>query len=220
MEILDLLNDCKLQILNKVNGAHEILLKNVAEKCQQHYDKEINFVIMGIAYGGEVEAVAKYMKLKKQKGKVYGFDTFEELHPKHLAKNKSSFEATCMDGWYRSPEYGTEKLSYEYQRHVLDKQGLDNAVLVKGEVHANSCKDIGNIALAFLDMDMEQSMRVGFEAVEKKIMSTGYLMLHDAIPKGHMKGLYEWTFDELTKHPDFVLDQVVRKSFTVVFMKK
>lgn len=197
-----------------------MLISYVDLVAQQYPAQELNFVIMGIAYGGEVEAIAKYLKINNLPGKVYGFDTFEDLHPKHLAKDKNNFEATCMDGWYASPEFGTQPLAYEYQRKVLDDQGLDNAILIKGEVAADSCKKIGPIHYAFLDMDMISSMRTGFEAVSDKIISGGYVMLHDVLPKGHLDYLYNWCWDEVMKDKRFVLDYAKRTAFSVVFKKK
>lgn len=167
-----IIDSLDLRILNKENEAYLVIM-DYAEKCLKKFDGSLNAVLMGIAYGGEVEAVAK---LWKGKGTVYGFDTFEDLHPRHLADTENGFEATCMDDWYT--KYGTEELNIEYQRKTLDKLG--NAVLTKGEVHKDSCKDIPNIHLAFLDMDILKSMKIGYSAVKDKLVPGGFLFLHDA----------------------------------------
>jgi hypothetical protein len=160
-----------LKILNKVNGANEVIF----EYAKKLTDNPVA-VLMGIAYGGEVEGIAQ---MWKDCGKVYGFDTFEDKHPSHLSSNKDSFPARCMDHWYNHKDYGTDELRYEYQRCVLDSLGLSNAILIKGEVNKDSCGDIEKIDLAFLDMDMVESMSTGFEAVKDKIVEGGYLFLHD-----------------------------------------
>ena len=162
-----------LKILNEVNGANEVIFE-YSKKVMDEVKNPVA-VLMGIAYGGEVEGIATMWK----SGKVYGFDTFEDKHPSHLSSNVDSFPARCMDHWYNHKDYGTDELKYEYQRGVLDSLGLDNAILIKGEVNKDSCKDIEKIDLAFLDMDMVESMRVGFEAVKDKMSSGGYLFLHD-----------------------------------------
>ena len=175
-------------ILNKVNGADEILFK-YASKVQSDFKMPLTAVLMGIAYGGEVEEIAK---IWKDRGEVYGYDTFEDLHPGHLFKGgeEHAYEKDCMGHWYKRKGYGTEKLAYDYQRNQLDEQGLDNAILIKGEVHKDSCKDLKKIHLAFLDMDMVESMDAGYNAVKDKIVKGGYLCLHDVIPANHIPRLY------------------------------
>ena len=185
----------KLKILNEVNGANKIIFE-YAQRVKEEV-KNPTAVLMGIAYGGEVEGISQ---MWKDCGKVYGFDTFEDKHPSHLSSNVDSFPARCMDYWYTHKDYGTDELKYEYQRGVLDDLGLDNAILTKGEVNKDSCKDIDKIDLAFLDMDMVESMRVGFEAVKDKIAKGGYLFLHDC---QNIQEVREWCEQVVMKDKRF-----------------
>jgi hypothetical protein len=172
--------------LNEVNGADKVCAEYHQKLLEEFPEEHLTGVIMGSAYGGEVEEIAK---LWKDRGTIYGYDVFEELHPKHLAEDKDGFDATCMDHWYQESVHGTEKMAYDYQRKQLDDQGLTNAILVKGEVHPESCKDLKEIHYAFLDMDIPFSMRQGYAAVKDKIKTGGYLFLHDT---QNIPGLTEW----------------------------
>ena len=174
-----------LKWLNKVNGA-DLLELEYSKKCLTEFEGDITAVIMGSAYGGAVEAIAK---LYKGRGKIYGFDTFEDLHPGHLHPDQGSFEVTCMDHWYNHPEYGKDLLSHEYQTTYLKDQGLDNAILVKGEVGPHSVKDIDKIHYCFLDMDIPTSMDNGYQAVKDKIVPGGYILLHDI---QNIKSVGDW----------------------------
>ena len=169
------LNQTQLQWLNNVNGADKICAE-YHQKVLDKFKTNLVAVVMGSAYGGELEYIAN---LWGDKGTVYGYDVFDDLHPKQICSDPKSFAATCMDYWYGLKEYGRDKMKLEYQQGVLDSLGLDNVKLVKGLVNKDSCKDIKKIHYAFLDMDMVESMSVGFEAVKDKIAVGGYLFLHD-----------------------------------------
>ena len=176
--------------LNKINGAETITIEYVKTLLDLETDKPLIGVEMGIAYGGGTEKVGK---IWKDKGKVYGFDTFKG-HPKHLAP-KGSLEANCMDNWYKKEVFGKDKLSYEYQRKELDKQGLDNVILVKGEVNEDSCKDIPYIHYALLDLDIKESMESAYRAVRDKILPGHVMFLHDVIPATHIPRVFHWFHD-------------------------
>lgn len=163
-----------MRTLNEVNGADKLCTK-YEKACLEEFSGELIGVVMGIAYGGDVERIAR--DVWGERGKVYGYDVFEATHPKHLAEDPNDFDATCMDHWYQV--YGVDHLSYDYQRTELDRQGLTNAFLIKGEVSPDSCKDLPYINYAFLDMDMVKSMAYGYQAVREKIVPGGYLLLHD-----------------------------------------
>lgn len=179
--------------LNEQNGADKICAK-YEKKCLTEFEGPLYAVVMGIAYGGDVERIAR--DTWGNRGKVYGFDTFESLHPRHLAEDVQSFEATCMDHWYLY--YGTDQLTYEYQRKQLDDQGLTNATLVKGEVNKDSCKDIPYLNYAFLDMDILASMQAGYAAVADKIVKGGYLLMHDVV--NNIPSLMEWYQKDIKPH--------------------
>lgn len=193
--------ETQLYWLNKVNGA-DLLEEEYAKKCLEQ-EGDIYGAVMGSAYGGAVEHIAK---LWKDRGKIYGFDVFEDLHPKHLSSDTKSFPATCMDHWYSLPEYGTEKMKLAYQQQVLNDLKLTNAFLVKGEVHLDSCKDIPYLNYVFLDMDMVESMRMGFNAVKDKIKKGGFLLLHDTQNIGELTNwrdnevLSDKRFKEIDRH--------------------
>jgi hypothetical protein len=183
--------ETQLKWLNNENGADEVCAK-YHQKVLDEFKDNLVGVVMGSAYGGEIEYMGK---LWQGKGTVYGYDTFEDLHPKQLATIKDSLAAICMDCWYEKEGYEPKTLSVKYQREVLDKQGLKNVKLIKGLVNKNSCKDIDKIHYAFLDMDMLKSMKPGFEAVKDKIVEGGYLLLHDI---QHFAELSKW-YDKVIK---------------------
>ena len=167
-----------------------------AKKTMEKFKKDIIGIEMGIAYGGCLEEIAR---MWGDKGKIYGYDTFEG-HPQHLVKDPSpgndrSFEAVCMNSWYDT--FGREKLTEEYIGGVLNELRYYNAILVKGEVNKDSCKDLDKIHFAFLDMDIYESMDAGYQAVKDKIAKGGYLILHDAVPHDHIPRLFQWYTEEV-----------------------
>lgn len=171
--------------LNHTNGA-DLICSEYHDKIMREFEGDLYGAVLGSAYGGELEAMAK---LWGDRGHVYGFDVFEALHPKHLAEDVNGFDAICMDHWYSEDVFGTAKMSEAYQRQQLDEQGLTNVTLIKGEVHKDSCKDIPKLHYAFLDMDIPLSMHNGYLAVKDKIVSGGYLFLHDT---QNIPGVGEW----------------------------
>lgn len=184
----------KLKWLNKHNGAAQICYK-LQQEIMNEFEGPLTAVIMGSAYGGELEALGR---LWKGRGTVYGMDVFQDLHPEHLAVDGSSDEARCMDHWYRPEIYGTNEMHIDYQRGVLDEAGLDNVILVKGEVNKHSCDEIVNIHYALMDMDMILSMKNGYSALKDKIVKGGYLCLHDVLPAPHLGGyIYGWWYNEV-----------------------
>jgi len=200
--------------LNKTNEANIHVLKVIGDESVRPVVNfmPINAVFMGIAYGGEVEEAAKILK---GKGTVYGYDTFEG-HPKELCKGDNPFEKECMDYWYKM--YGMEDLKYENQRAALDKQGLTNAVLVKGLINKDSCKDLDHIDVAFLDLDILESMQIGYEAIKEKMIPGSILMLHDVVPEHHIPRLNKWYKEEILEK-GWNLVEEVSKSFLVILKK-
>ena len=179
-----------LEELNDINGASFYTYKYAKEIMGRFGDKGIvNGVLMGTAYGGGIERIANVWG---QNGKVYGFDTFEDTHPTHLAEGNSE-ESACMDYWYNTK--GTDKLSLAYQTQMFKDMGLDNVTLIKGEVNKDSCKDIDNIHYAFLDMDILASMKAGYEAVKDKIVPGGLLLMHDVT--GNLPRVYDWFWEDV-----------------------
>ncbi len=185
--------------LNETNGADKIARLYHQKVLDEFPGEHVYGAVMGSAYGGEIEECAK---LWQQRGTIYGFDTFEDLHPKHLAPdgNETSFEATCMDVWYSPHVFGTDELAIEYQRKELRRQGLTNAVLIKGEVHPLSCKDIPKLHYGFLDMDMPTSMDNGYKAMRDKIVEGGYLFFHDTKNIASVGAWFQQDVLEADKH--------------------
>jgi hypothetical protein len=199
-----------LKTLNDINGADKVCEEYEKKILEQFKDNLIG-VLMGIPYGGDVERLAK---IWGEKGKIYGYDTFEG-HPKELAKDPKSFEATCMENWYK--QYGTEKTKYEYQRAEFDKMGFaDVVILRKGIVTKNSCKDLPYINYAFMDMDILKSMVDGFEAVADKMVSGGYLLMHDI---DNLPNLKLWWETEVLKDKRFEEVEPIR-ALTGILRKK
>ena len=188
--------------LNHVNGADELLFDYTSQLLTEFPDEHLYGCEMGIAYGGGVEGIAS---MWGERGSVWGFDVFEELHPKHLADDPTSFDATCMDYWYGSPDYGKERLALEYQQKIIDGLGLKNLTLVKGEVNKDSCEDIPKLHYAFLDMDIPFSMKQGYSAVRDKIVKGGYLFLHDT---QNIPGVGDWMREEVTGRDTKMWEQV------------
>uniref|UniRef100_A0A6M3KVT6 Methyltransferase n=1 Tax=viral metagenome TaxID=1070528 RepID=A0A6M3KVT6_9ZZZZ len=203
--------------LNSLNGADKIEAEYFT-KCLTDFDGELYGAVMGIAYGGQVEEMGKVWK---ERGKVYGFDTFEDLHPKHLAKDPASFEATCMDYWYGEDVHGTKNLAYSYIRGELDKQGLDNVILVKGLINANSLKDVPYLNYVMLDMDIIKSMKMGYNIVKDKIVKGGYLLLHDVIPPTHLPQLNDLYLNTILEDPQntWEIAKEQHQSFIVALRK-
>ena len=206
-----------LPYLNKLNGASEVEDK-YSQKCLDEFEGELTAVQMGIAYGGCSESLGK---LWKGRGKVYGFDTFEDLHPKELGE-KGTFESDCMDYWYQKDILGTEHLKYKYIREELDKEGLDNVILRKGLIGKDSLKGISSVNYALLDMDMYESMKIGYDLVKDKIVKGGYLLLHDVLPVHHLPKLYVLYVNTILDDKDIEWEVVEEKpqSFIVALKKK
>lgn len=181
--------------LNECNGADKVEREYFGRTLATfHNDYPLYGVVMGVAYGGSLQAMGKEWK---NKGHIYGYDTFEDLHPKHLIKDQEDREATCMDHWYQDNINGTEGLSKQAVRDGLDAHHIENVTLVKGEVHKDSCKILPGIHYAFLDMDLLPSMKTGYQAVKDKIVKGGYLLMHDVVAKNNLPRLHEWFFEDV-----------------------
>jgi hypothetical protein len=182
--------------LNDINGASQRTIE-CARMCLTAFTGMLVGAEFGIAYGGGVEAIGK---LWANRGLIYGFDTFTG-HPQEVADRceytqaaggRSSFAARCMDEWYKPDRFGTEALTYEYQRAELDRQGLHNVILVKGMVDdTTSISYIPRLHYCLLDLDYPLSMWQAYNLVKNKMVPGGYLCLHDVIPPGHIPGCNE-----------------------------
>lgn len=174
-------------------------LNNASKQCQEicrellSLNEPLFGCEMGIAWGGGVE---KRGELWRGRGVVWGFDTFTG-HPKDVEQHCPDTQSDprqhatiCMDPYY--DEFGTESLSYAHIRAALDKQNLYNVVLVKGLVNENTdISFIPKLHYALLDMDFPISTRHGYALIKDKLVSGGYLCLHDVVPEGHIKGMFE-----------------------------
>jgi hypothetical protein len=217
----DWLNKKQMKHLNDTNGASTHTLE-IAERCLNEFET-LTGVEMGIAYGGGVEAIGK---LWKDKGVIYGMDTFEG-HPQEIAEiceitkqsgGKDSFAARCMDGWYQSSEYGTEAFKLDYIQSELDKQGLDNVKLVKGLITDKTKLPFKELNYCFIDLDYPLSQIQAYELVKKLIVKGGYLLLHDMIPKGHITGNFEY-YQKILKEGLFEVVKEVPESYLCILKK-
>jgi len=182
--------------LNDTNGASKLTAK-VTAQCLEEFSTDLIGAEFGVAYGGGIERIGK---LWKDRGIVYGFDTFEG-HPKEVANDckaskeaggLNSFAALCMDEWYRSPEYGTEAIKLKHIQGELTRQGIDNVKLIKGIVTKKTSIDfIHYLNYCLIDFDFPVAQLNAYNLVKGKIVKGGYLCLHDMIPKGHIHGNYE-----------------------------
>jgi len=189
-----------LQELNDTNGASDLTNKCYTECLNIFKDEFLYAAEFGVPYGG---GVAKIGRTWKGRGKVWGFDTFEG-HPKILRnicpytkelESKIYGEAAatfCMDAWYKNPNYGTEKIRYEYIRDKLDEENLDNVILIKGLVdEKTNLEFIPKLHYAFIDFDFPIAQWNVWNLIKNKVVSGGYLCLHDMIPQNHLYGNYE-----------------------------
>lgn len=158
--------------------------------------QKIVIVEMGVAYGGEIEEIGRRLGAA---GEVWGYDTFEG-QPKQLAESGQALEAWCMDSWYA--KLGRDKLTYEYIRGELDRQGLSNVHLIKGLVHPQSCADLPRIHCAILDLDIPASMEAGWQVVRDRVIPGGYVLIHDVFDGG-IPNLNRWYHDGPRKDPGF-----------------
>jgi len=184
------------------------------EKIKDRFKKNIIALEIGSAYGGAVEMMAKSLK---GKGKAYGYDTFEG-HPEDLSDSPKSSEARAMDIWY--DKFGKEKLGYDYQRRVLDNQGLGNAILVKGRVNKHSFDDIEKAHLIMFDMDLIKPTIVAYNALKNKIVRGGYLFFHDALPPNHLPLICKFVYDEVLKDKTLEVDREFISSHLTILEKK
>lgn len=200
--------------LNQINGA-DLISQKYYQKIVDEFKPPLTAVVLGCAYGGEVEWAGNFLG---EKGNVYGYDTFDDLHPKHLAEDETDFEAVCMNAWYTSKEYGTDKLHLDYIQNQLDVQGLNNVHLIKGLVNPDSCKDM-NIHYCLLDMDILASMQTGFEAVKNQIVKGGYLLIHDVLPPQHLPKLHKFFYEGILPGGMWEVVEERKESYLSVWRK-
>jgi hypothetical protein len=207
--------------LNDTNGA-STLTREIYLNCLNEFDGNLTAAEFGVAYGGALERIGKAWK---GRGEVYGFDTFEG-HPKQIgeicedskkAGGVSSFAAVCMDSWYESDEYGTEKISYEYIRAELDRQELNNVHLVKGLITDKTKLPFKELHYCMLDLDFPLSMFQAYELAKGKIK--GYLLLHDCIPKGHIPGCND-VYQKILSEGLFEVVKEDNPSYLVILKRK
>jgi hypothetical protein len=183
--------ESRLLNLNRTNGDAEVQNKIQNVLLNEFPNETLYGAEIGIAYGGGVESACK---IWKDKGFVYGLDTFEG-HPKHLSDDINSFEAVCMDGWYR--DYGIEKVSYDYINENLKLEGLNNYELIKGEVHVQSLSKVNKLHYVLLDLDMITPMKIAYESIKNKMVKGGYICVHDVIPSEHLPMINKWWYEEV-----------------------
>jgi hypothetical protein len=98
-----------------------------------------------------------------------------------------------------------QKLTYEYQREMLDQEGLINAILVKGRINEHSFDDIPYAHMVMLDMDLMKPTKIAYEALKDKIVPGGFLFLHDAVPPEHLPLLHNYVYKEIVPDPKWEL---------------
>jgi len=181
----------KLLNLNSTNGdssvqshIQKLLLKEFSG--ERLYGAEI-----GIAYGGGLESACR---IWGDRGFLYGIDTFCG-HPKHLSDDVNSFEAVCMDGWYK--QYGIDKVSYDYIYSTLIGEGINNFELIEGEVTPGSLNGVEKLHYVLLDLDLIKPMKVGYSAVKDKMVKGGYICVHDVVPPDHLPLINQWWYGEV-----------------------
>ena len=179
-----------LHWLNSGNPTGIIQMLTLNNLLEKFPNEELIGLEIGSAYGGGVEVGAK---IWKDRGKFYGYDTFCG-HPRDLAIDPTNKEAWCMDGWYNDENFGTWRLAYDYQRKILDYQGLDNAILVKGRINEKTFEDFDRIHFAIIDLDMIKPTVQAYMGIKDKIAVGGYLLMHDALPPDHLPLIYKYVY--------------------------
>lgn len=184
--------------LNDLNGASDHT-NRIVTNLMKEFNETLIGCEMGIAYGGGIENIGK---IWKGRGFIYGFDTFEG-HPLQISKEcqytieaggDGALATYCMQDWYNN--WGIEGVTEPYIRNELDKEGLKNVILVKGLItEKTDISFIPKLHYVLLDLDFPLSMWNAYNVVKHKIVSGGYLCLHDVIPKGHIHGNYEYYQD-------------------------
>lgn len=197
------------------NNRDNKVIAKYAQKLLDEVKDNLIGVEMGVAYGGGLELI---YDIWGEHGHIYGYDTFEG-HPKQLADKPTDFEASCMDYWYRQDVFGTYKYSDKYIQGYLDANDMDRVHLIKGLVREDSCKDLDHINLAFLDMDLHRSMDLAFKAVKDKMVSGGYLLMHDVVDKDHIPPTHEWYKNTVLTDPNFKFISDNEGSFIAVVQK-
>jgi len=205
----------KLNWLNAGNGTAKLQLECVQALPSQFPGEEIILLEVGSAYGGGVEMMGKVLY---GVGKVYGYDTFEG-HPRDLADKPDDPEALCMDLWYKEPHHGLHRLSYDYQRVILDEQGLDNVTLVKGRINKHSFDDIKKAHFVLLDLDLVKSTKIAYNALKDKIVKGGYLFIHDALPYDNLYNLSKYVYDNIVPDKRWVLFGEFANDFVLVLQR-
>jgi hypothetical protein len=210
--------------LNDHNGASALTAKCI-DDILKSFTGHLYAAEFGVAYGGGIQRIARKLE---DRGFVYGFDTFAG-HPQEVANlcektiedgGVNAHAAYCMQPWYeKGGEYEMSKLSTEYISAQLKTEGLNNVQLCKGLVtDKTDVSFIPKLHYCLLDLDYPLSMEQSYQLIKDKIVSGGYLCLHDVIPKGHINGLYELYqtilkegFELVSEHP---------QSFLVILKKK
>ena len=205
----------KLQWLNAGNKTANLQMECLQAIPSMFPNEEIIALEVGSAYGGGAEMMGK---LIQGIGKVYAYDTFVG-HPKDLADSPDDPEALCMELWYKEPHHGLNKLSYEYQRIILDEEGLDNVFLVKGRINEHSFDNIERVHLAMLDLDLVKSTQIAYEALKDKIVKGGYLFIHDAVPKDNLVHLNKYVYDEIVPDKRWEVFGAYPNNFVLVLQR-
>lgn len=206
--------------LNDTNGASTHLL-NIAKQLAETSTNPLIGAEFGIAYGGGVEAIGK---IWKDKGTIYGFDTFNQ-HPKEIAEkdpdcnhDRNSFAATCMDIWYTL--YDNNELTIEYQQDQLNQQNLTNVKLIKGLIdETTNINFIPHLDYCLIDLDFPLSMKITYNLVLPKLKTGSYLCLHDVIPETHIANLNAW-YKQVLESGLFEIVGEYPESFLAILKKK
>lgn len=212
-----------LQELNDTNGASE-LTKFYSRKCLEEFNGFLIGAEFGVAYGGGIARIGADWK---DRGVVYGFDTFEG-HPKEIAniceysKQDNGFfssAATAMDFWYE--KNGIENTSKNHITKKLDSVGINNVFLVKGLITEKSnIHYIPYLNYCLLDLDFPLSMIHAWNLVKNKIVKGGYLCLHDVVPRGHIHGLWECYQEMISENLYDVISETDEYTGLAILRKK
>jgi hypothetical protein len=208
-------NENRLAWLNTGSRAAQRQIILATKIMDEFPNEKLIHLEVGSAYGGGVEFMAK---LWTYQGLVYGYDTFEG-HPKELSDDPKSLEATCMDMWYEHPLFGRKHLRYDYQRKILDDEGLTNAILVKGRINEHSFDDIKYAHMAMLDMDLVKPTMVAYHALKDKIITGGYMLFHDALPADHLPLIHNFVYSEVVKDKRWLIEGEYPNAYLTVLRR-
>lgn len=193
-------------------------------KSMDEFSHKIHYAEFGVAYGGGLLTCCHVLG---DKGKVFGFDTFEG-HPKNetlkcehsmKAGGLNSKAALCMDGTYELAISRNFNYDYDSVNFYLENNGAKNFELIKGLIDENFTVRQDYFDVVLLDLDIPYSMKIAYEKIKKIISPKGYLIMHDVDIHRKIPGLWE-LYEEIIEENMFEKFEEIPTNDFVILRKK